>query len=97
MEKYTKQITPEMTETVNRLLESGFKDATAEDIETYATWKSINALQDAVFADKRKEHEDIIKANIKASEELSTASMNALNALTELAKAKLKAVENGKA
>lgn len=95
MNLHIKGITPEMTKTVNRLLENDFKDATADEIKQYAEFVKLNALQSAEFEDNRAARESLVKADIENNKRESEAAITALEALTELAQAKLKAVEGG--
>jgi hypothetical protein len=95
MRNYTKEITPEMVKTVSRLEKENFENATPEDIRVYGEWMRLNALQDAEFQDARRMREEKHEQDLKLGQEQAEASLNALNALTELAQAKLKAVENG--
>lgn len=96
VDNFTKEITPDMISTVNRLEKSNFENATPDDIKIYAQWASLRALQEKTFEDKRKQTDELIKAQIEDSKRQADASVEALNALTELAKARLKAVEYGK-
>ena len=95
MRNYTKEITPEMVNTVSRLEKENFENATPEDIRIYGEWMRLNALQNAEFQDARRMREEKHEQDLKLGLEQAEASLNALNALTELAQAKLKAVENG--
>lgn len=95
MENYMKQITPDMIRTVDDLKRREFKDATPEEIETYAQWSRINALQDAEFQHHREVRERESKARKESYEAQAKSAIDALNALADLAKAKLEAVENG--
>lgn len=95
MRNYTKEITPEMVNTVSRLEKENFENAAPEDIRVYGEWMRLNALQDAEFQDARRMREEKHEQDLKLGQEQAEASLSALNALTELAQAKLKAVENG--
>lgn len=94
MRNYTKEITPEMVTTVNRLEKENFENATPDEIKVYGEWMRLNALQDAEFQDARRIREEKHEQDLRLGQEQAEASLNALNALTELAQAKLKAVEN---
>lgn len=95
MRNYMKEITPEMVETVSKLERENFENATPDEIRTYGEWMRLNALQDAEFQDVRRIREEKHEQDLKLGQEQAEASLTALNALTELAQAKLKAVENG--
>ena len=95
MRNYTKEITPEMVNTVSRLEKENFENATPDDVKVYGEWMRLNALQDAEFQDARRMREEKHEQDLKLGQKQAEASLNALNALTELAQARLKAVENG--
>lgn len=95
MENYIKRITPEMTKTVNELMQRNFDNATPDEIAIYSEWVKLRALQADEIAQLREKREKELEASKAAIKEESEKALNALNALTELAKAKLKAVENG--
>ena len=95
MENPLKEITPEMTRTVNELINRDFSDATVDEVKMYAEWVKIHALHDEEVEQRRKERNAIIRQRLEDSKKQTDASLEALNALTELANAKLRAVENG--
>ena len=95
MNNFMKEITPEMTETVNRLKRENFKDATPEDIETYAEWSRIMALQSAEFESIRKTRDREFEERRKNDEAQTKAAIDALEAQRDLALARLEAVKNG--
>lgn len=95
MSTYINEITPEMTKTVDRLINENFENATPEEIEIYAEWTKIHALHDAEFQAKAELRKQENEARIEQFKEQSKKAMDALDALTELAQAKLKAVEDG--
>ena len=97
MENYLKNITPEMTRTVNNLINRDFENATKEEIEIYAEWSKLFALKDSERQQRREQRDAVIAQRIENSRNESKAAVDALNALTELAKAKLAEVENGQA
>ena len=90
-----KGITAEMTATVDRLIATDFKDATPDEIKAYAEFQKIMALNSEASKQKRELRERESKARQNLFEQQAQSAMDALDALTELAKAKLKAVENG--
>lgn len=94
MENYIKQITPEMTRTVNELKARNFVDATPEEIELYARWAQLNALQSAEFEQHARLREQESEQRRKAFEEQANTALDALSTLRETALAKLKAVSN---
>ena len=95
MNKYIKEITSEMTETVDRLKRNNFKDATPEEIEVYAQWSKIIALQSAEFESIRETRERESQERIKNDAAQAKAAINALEAQRDLALARLEAVKNG--
>lgn len=97
MENTLKDITPEMTLVVNDLIARDFEDATKEEIELYANWSRIHALHDSEVLERREMREVEIRQRMENSKREADAAIEALNALTELAQARLKAVENGQA
>lgn len=95
MENYLQGITPEMTKTVDKLISSNFEDATPEEIEIYGEWNRIHALHDADLQQKAEVRERESAERRELYRQQAESAMNALDALADLAKAKLKAVENG--
>lgn len=95
MNNYIKEITSEMTETVDRLKRNNFKDATPEEIEVYAQWSKIIALQSAEFESIRETRERESQERIKNDAAQAKAAINALEAQRDLALARLEAVKNG--
>lgn len=95
MNNYIKEITSEMTETVNRLKQSNFKDATPDEIEVYAEWSRIMALQSAEFESIRETRERESEERIKNDAAQTKAAIEALEAQRDLALARLEAVKNG--
>lgn len=67
--KYLANITPEMTNRVNELIDSDFENATREDIELYADWKVNMALQSETF----KVEEELLRKRTDAHIEITTA------------------------
>ena len=95
MNNFMKEITPAMTETVDRLKRENFKDATPDEIEVYAEWSRIMALQSAEFENIRETRERELEERRKNDEAQTKAAIDALEAQKELALAKLEAVKNG--
>lgn len=94
MNNFMKEITSEMTETVDRLKRDNFKDATPDEIETYAEWSRIMALQSAEFENIRETRNAELAERRKNNEAQAKAAIDALEAQKELALAKLEAVKN---
>lgn len=90
-----KGITAEMTKTVDKLLATNFENATPEEIEAYAEWTRIFAMNDELVKQKQKIREQESARKLELFEQQAQSAMNALDALAELAQAKLKVVENG--
>lgn len=95
MNNYIKEITSSMTETVNRLKQSNFENATPEDIEVYAEWSRLMALQSAEFENIRETRERESEERIKNDAAQTKAAIDALEAQRDLALARLEAVKNG--
>lgn len=95
MENYLQGITPEMTKTVDKLISSNFENATPEEIEVYGEWNRLRALHDADLQQKAQVREQESAERRELYRQQAESAMNALDALADLAKAKLKAVENG--
>lgn len=95
MNNFMKEITPEMTETVNRLKRENFKDATPDEVEIYAEWSRIMALQSAEFENIRETRERESEERRKNDAAQAKAAINALEAQRDLALARLEAVKNG--
>ena len=95
MNNFMKEITSEMTETVNRLKRENFKDATPDEIETYAEWSRIMALQSAEFESIRETRNAELEERRKNNAAQAKAAIDALEAQRDLALARLEAVKNG--
>ena len=91
-----KGITAEMTKTVDKLLATNFENATPEEIEAYAQWTKIHALNHELTTQKMELRKRESEQRQELFEQQAKAAQDALEALADLAKAKLKAVENGK-
>ena len=94
---YLHEFTPEMLQSVDALINRGFKDATPDEIELYAQWKSFQALHNDEMNSMRKNRDAMIQAQLEHDEAQAKSAIDALEALANLARAKLKAVENGQA
>lgn len=95
MVNYMKNITPEMTATVDRLKSTNFEGATADDIEMYAEWSRLMALQDAEFESIRQTRELESATRRQNDTAQAKAAIDALEAQRDLALARLEAVKNG--
>lgn len=95
MNNYIKEITPAMTETVDRLKRDNFKDATPEEIEVYAEWSRVMALQSAEFESIRETRKRESEERIKNDAAQAKAAIDALETQRDLALARLEAVKNG--
>ena len=95
MSEEKRKITGEMTKTVDKLIQSNFENATQSEIETYAEWVKIHALNDDEFKQRQAIREQNAQANRDANERQAQAAIEALNALRDLALARLEAVKNG--
>ena len=96
MNNFIKRVTPEMTATVDKLKNANFENATPEEIETYAEWSQIMALQSAEFESIRETREKEAAERRKNDADLTKAALGALEAQTNLALAKLEMLKNGK-
>lgn len=95
MNNFMKEITPAMTETVDRLKRENFKDATPDEIEMYAEWSRIMALQSAEFESIRETRNAELEERRKNNDAQTKAAIDALEAQKDLALARLEAVKNG--
>ena len=95
MISYMGEITAEMVETVDKLKRTNFEGATPDEMALYTEYVRLNALQDAEFKDTQARREQRAKERREANQRKTDAAVNALEALADLARAKLKAVENG--
>lgn len=94
MGDYSKQITREMVELVDRLEHDNFENATPDEIREYAKFQTLIELDREEF---RNRHELRVKESTERRElnrRQAESAMNALDALTELAQAKLAAIES---
>lgn len=91
---YINEITPEMTQTVDKLKASNFEGATPEEIEIYANWSRLIALHDADLKEKSEIRKQESAQRMELNRQQAQSAIDALETLTALAYAKLKAVEN---
>lgn len=93
MGDYSKQITREMVEMVDRLEHDNFENATPDEIREYAKFQTLIAMDREEF---KSRHEIRTKESAERRElnkQQAESAMGALNALAELAQAKLALVE----
>lgn len=93
MGDYSKQITREMVELVDRLEHDNFENATPDEIREYARFQTLIAMDREEF---RNRHELRSKESAERRElnrQQAQSAMNALDSLAELAQAKLALVE----
>lgn len=87
--EYVSQITSEMVQTVDSLLQRNFADATAEEMALYTEWVRLNALQEDAFRQARQARQDDIDARLQGYLEEHETAMQALNDLADAARLKL--------
>lgn len=95
MQNFMKEITPDMTRTVDDLKRRNFENATPEEIEIYAQWTQINAMQAREFQENARIRSEESAQRKAAFEKQANSALEALEILKDAALAKLKAVENG--
>lgn len=83
------EITPEMTAKVQELIATEFKDATPEDIELYAEWKSAIETHTEEFRIKEETLREHAERSIAIAEENGTIAKETLIAKRDYAKARL--------
>ena len=94
MGDYSKEITREMVELVDRLEHDNFENATPDEIREYAKFQTFIAMDREEFKNR---HELRMKESAERRElnrQQAESAMNALDALAELAQAKLAAIES---
>lgn len=89
------QFTQAETDRINQLAVGNVSNPTIEDMELYARWKTSNALANARFKAENDALQTQAKENIEMARAYNDAAIENLKAQKELAKARLKAVENG--
>lgn len=95
MTNYLAQITPEMTQTVDRLLATNFEGATQEEIELYATYNTLIALHSNEVEERARIRNEEFQQRKELYRQQADSAINALDALASLAQAKLHAIEGG--
>lgn len=96
MGEYMAQITPEMVKTVEKLTHTNFDGATPEEIMQFSEYNRLMALHDADFQQRTETRRQESEERRALMREQSSSAINALDALADLARAKLKAVEDGR-
>lgn len=94
MGDYSKQITREMVELVDRLEHDNFENATPDEIREYARFQTLIAMDREEFRNRHEMREKESAERRELNRQQAQSAMNALDALTELAQAKLAAVES---
>lgn len=89
------QFTEDEKARINALATNSVENITFDDMQLYARWQASNALADKRFQDEQAAQEAVTQARIEDSRNVANASIEALNAQADLARARLKAVENG--
>ena len=97
MLEYLKDFTSEQFRRIEEMQANDFEDATADDIELYAKWKTQNALQDQYFANREAEMRELQQQKAEAFAQQAQTAGEAIEALKEAALAKLELVKNGQA
>ena len=83
MNNYMSAITPDMTNTVNKLIACNFEGATADEIEVYAQWRVAIALQSDELEQVRLRRDEQMRQDGTRSEQ---ERVDARNLLDELAR-----------
>lgn len=82
---------------INDIHKRQFADMTPEEVILYGEWQGLKARLDAELVARENALKEETAASIKARQATEQAALDTLEALKDLALAKLKAVENGKA
>lgn len=85
----------EELERLNRLATGEIESPTMDDMNLYAAWKASNSNATALMNAEIEALKERTSADIANSKAIADASVEAFNAQADLAKARLKAVENG--
>lgn len=91
MEKFT----GDEQDRINLLAAGKVENITMEDVELFSRWKTSLALADARFKAEAEAIKARTDAEIEQREKVAKAAFDNLEAQAELAKARLKAVQNG--
>lgn len=89
------KFTGEQTRKIDEMLKNNFENATAEDIELYATWKAERVKREIDFETKKEEMKNDYEMQKAILEKQSESAENALNDLVAGIFNRLKVVENG--
>jgi hypothetical protein len=96
-----RQALTDFTETertaINDIYKREFQDMTPDEVQLYGEWQAVNARLDADVQARRETLETEMTASVEMYRETEKAAIDTLEALKNLALAKLKAVENGQA
>jgi hypothetical protein len=82
---------------INDIYKREFQDMTPDEVQLYGEWQAVNARLDANVQARRETLEAEMTANVEIYRETEKAAIDTLEALKDLALARLKAVENGQA
>lgn len=82
---------------INDLARRDYANMTKDEVMLFAEWESTKAYIESDLETKRKSLEDETKAKIELARQTEQTALNTLEAMAKAAKARLKAVEDGKA
>lgn len=91
----TEKFTADEQERINLLAAGKAENITSEDLELFSRWKTSLALADARFKAEAEALKARTDAEIEQRANVAKAAFDNLEAQAELAKARLKAVQNG--
>lgn len=97
MNNYMSAITPDMTNTVNKLVASNFEGATADEIEVYAQWRVAIALQSDELEQVRRARDEQMRQDAAEGEQARTNARNLLDELARKAAERLERANNEQA
>lgn len=80
---------------IDQLACNAVENITYDDMQLFARWQTSMELANERFAQEQAALKSVIDAKIENDKRISEASIELLKARTDLARAKLKAVENG--
>ena len=93
MGDYSKQITREMVELVDRLEHDNFENATPDEIREYARFQTLIAMDREEFKNRHELRSKESAERRELNRQQAQSAMNALDSLAELAQAKLTLIE----
>lgn len=80
---------------INQLAGGEVESPSIEDMRLFARWESAKAVRSEKVRAEMKATEDYLESKKNDSKRIADASVEVLNAQVDLARARLKAVENG--